>query len=176
MKTIYIGFSRPKNVTLPVFSWAIRAVYRTPYSHSYLRFTSQSLNRCLIYEAVGKGLRFIGLNLWNTHAECLKEFKLEVTDDQYTALLQYCVDNAGLEYGMVQSFGIFIGELARSVGIDVRKNLLDESANHKICSEVVAEVLISLGVNFSKDLNLITPKDIYCKLLELQECEDASQV
>lgn len=59
MEQITIGFSKSKKF-LPIGSWLIRAYMGTPYSHVYLKFYSQSLNRTLIYEAVGGGVRFIG--------------------------------------------------------------------------------------------------------------------
>ena len=58
---ITIGFSRPKNKVFPIGSWLIRLYMRSAYSHTYVRFYSESINRTLVYEAVGHGgIRFVG--------------------------------------------------------------------------------------------------------------------
>lgn len=114
----------------------------------------------LIYEAVGGGLRFIGTKIWESHAEEVASFDIEVSQDSYVSLMQYCIDNAGGEYGTAQNIGIFICDI---LGIDT--NPFKQGKN---CSEVVGEILKLENYVIDKDINLVTPKDIYKVLSENQ--------
>jgi hypothetical protein len=155
MKTITIGFSRSKKF-LPVGSLAIRAYMRTPYSHVYLRFFSESLNRTLIYEAVGVGVRFIGEKQWSKHAVEVASFEVDITDDNYITLLQYCVDHAGLEYGFMQNVGIPLSKL-----FNLESNPFQSGSN---CPEEIYKILQIAGYKVEGKKDLVTPKDLY-KLL-----------
>jgi hypothetical protein len=152
MKTITIGFSKSKK-RFAIGSWAIRAFQGTKYSHVYIKFKSDSLQRVLIYEAVGAGLRFIGTKVWESHAEEVVSFSIDIDQENYLTLMRYCVDNAGTEYGFTQNIGIAICELLR-----LKNNPFKKGKN---CSEVVGEMLKLEGFSFVKETNLLTPKDIY---------------
>lgn len=159
MKTITIGFSKSKK-KFAIGSLAIRAYYRTPYSHVYIKFKSEGLQRVLIYEAVGDGLRFIGSKVWESHAEEVASFDLEINKENHISLIQYCIDNAGGEYGFIQNIGIFVCDILGTKVNPFRKG--------KNCSEVVGEILKLEGYVIDKDINLVTPKDIYKVLSENQ--------
>lgn len=152
MKTVTVGFSKSTK-KFAIGSVLIRWYMGTPYSHVYLKFKSQSLDRTLIYEAVGAGVRFIGANRWSGHAEEVSSFEIQVSDDNYTKLMQYCVDNAGIEYGFWQNLGIVVANVCK-----LKKNPLTDGSN---CSEAIGEILELEGYKINKDLNLLTPKDIH---------------
>jgi len=152
VKTITIGFSKSKKF-FPIGSWLIRAYMRTPYSHVYLKFHSESLDRTLIYEAVGNGVRFVGLKVWETHAVEVDSFDISINTDSYIKLLQYCVDNSGVEYGFMQNLGVVLSNL-----LGKKNNIFTSGLN---CSEIVAAELEMNGFVFNKENNLILPKDIY---------------
>lgn len=152
MKTVTIGFSKSKK-KLAIGSLAIRAYMGTPYSHVYIKFHSDSIDRELIYEAVGGGVRFIGTKLWKSHAEEVSSFNIQITQENFISLLQYCVDNAGTDYGFAQNMGVFICTV-----LNLKENPFKEGKN---CSETVSDILKLEGYKFSKESNLITPKDIY---------------
>lgn len=152
MEQITIGFSKPKNRMLPIGSYLIRLFQKTPYSHVYLKFHSANLDRELIYEAVGGGVRFVGQKVWESHAEEVKSYSIDITPENKKILLQYCVDNAGIEYGTIQNLGIFLSSV-----LGLKKNLSEKGKN---CSEVVGEILKLEGRIIKKDTNLLTPKDI----------------
>lgn len=156
MRTVSIGFSRPINHPFPVFSWLIRAYQGTKYSHVYLRFYSRSLDRVLIYESVSGGVRFLGLEAWSKQAEEVASVDLDISDDNYTKLLQYCVDNAGAKYGFWQNLGVVFSDLLK-----LKSNPFKSGKN---CSEAIAEILQLEGFEIPKEPNLITPKDIYTLL------------
>lgn len=149
---ITIGFSRPKDKMLPIGSWLIRLYQRTSYSHVYLKFYSKSLDRVLIYEAVGGGVRFVSQQVWNNKAKEVAEVSLDISGDNYKTLLQYCVDYAGVKYGVLQNIGLVISGVLR-----LKHNLFTSGVN---CSEIVAQILQLEGYTFNKNLNLVTPKDI----------------
>jgi hypothetical protein len=151
MKTITIGFSKSKKF-MPIGSWLIRLYDQTPYSHVYIKFRSQTIDRTLIYEAVGSGIRFIGAAIWDKHAEEVASFDIEIAQCNYVTLLQYCVDNAGTEYGYMQNLGVPLSKL-----FNLKTNPFQTGKN---CSEVVAEILSREGYE-SLNLNLVTPKDIF---------------
>lgn len=157
MKKITIGFSKSKK-PFAVGSLLIRWYMKTPYSHVYMKFYSASLNRTMVYEAVGKGVRFIGLERWKEHAEEVASFDIEISDENYTRLLQYCVDNAGIDYGFWQNLGIVISNICK-----LKENPITIGKN---CSEEIGEVLELEEYVIEKDKNLLTPKDIYDILIQ----------
>jgi uncharacterized protein YycO len=158
MKTITIGFSKSKK-KFAVGSWLIRWYMETPYSHVYVKFHSESLNRTLIYEAVGSGVRFVGMSKWSSHAEEVATFDIQVSDDKYLELIRYCIDNAGVEYGFMQNIGIVLSGLFKE-----KFNRFNKGMN---CSETSYNIGELAGLNLQKDKNLITPKDLYDKLSTL---------
>ena len=155
MKSIVIGFSKPVNRFMPVFSWLVRLYLRKPYSHVYLKFYSDSLDRWIVYESMGSGVRFVGLAMWEKTAKSLKEVTLDISEEDYRKLLTFCVDNSGKPYDYLQNIGIFISNL-----LNLKKNILKARSYYTNCSEEIAIVLQKLGKTFDKDLDLVTPKDI----------------
>lgn len=156
---ITIGFSKSKK-KFAIGSWAIRLYQNTEYSHVYLKFHSEALNRVLIYEAVGGGVRFIGSSAWEKQAIEVASFDLDIKQCNYVTLLQFCVDHAGLEYGFLQNIGLLFCDLFK-----MKENPFKKGKN---CSEMVAEILKLEGVVINKDFNLVTPKDIFEVLSENQ--------
>jgi hypothetical protein len=102
---------------------------------------------------VGAGVRFIGLETWKEHAQEVAKFNIEVEDAAYIKLMQYCVDNAGKEYGFIQNAGV---PLSRILGLNH-----NPFNSHKNCSEVVSDMLKLEGYAFDKESNLIDPRDVY---------------
>jgi len=151
MKTISIGFSKSAK-KFAIGSMAIRAYMQTDYSHVYIKFYSKSIDRILVYEAVGSGVRFIGQEKWKSHAKEMHSYDIEISDESYTKLMQYCVDNAGESYAFCQNLGVVIAKVFK-----LSKNPFQEGQN---CSEVAGEILKLENFSISEDMNLITPKDI----------------
>lgn len=152
MKKVTIGFSRSTK-RFAVGSVLIRWYMGTPYSHVYMKFESPSMNRSLIYEAVGAGVRFIGLERWKSHALEVDSFDLEIQDENYKSLMQFCIDQSGIEYGFWQNIGILVANVLKK-----KSNPLTDGEN---CSETIGRILHLEGFEISKDFNLLTPKDIH---------------
>lgn len=153
ISTVTIGFSKPKNHIFPIGSWLIRLHQRTPYSHCYARFYSESINRTLIYEAVGgAGVRFISYSRWSKKAEEIKSVTIVAKKCNTTRMLQEFVDTAGEKYGFMQNLGIFLANV-----FGWKQNPWKKGAN---CSEIIGRFLHAEGYKVSKPFDLLSPKDI----------------
>jgi hypothetical protein len=157
MKTITIGFSTSINHIFPIYSWLIKLIYNTRYSHTYMKFHSDSLNRDIIYESVGVGVRFVGFKYWQKHSKVIREFDLQISDEQYRNLMVHCVDQAGIKYGRLQVVGILISKI-----LGLRVNPFRNGDSEKVCSEEMGKVVsMTTGYIFEKGWDLLTPPDIY---------------
>ena len=77
MNEIIVGFSRPKSGFEP-FSWLIRAVTKSPFSHAYIRFYSEEYDRWLIFQASGAKVNFIGQTMFDGIETIYEEFNVPV--------------------------------------------------------------------------------------------------
>lgn len=153
MKKVIIGFSRPK--TFKVLSWIIQKVQGADYSHVYIKFYSDSLERELVYQASGLEVNFVGSNLFNSSHIIVDEFELEISDEAHKKALQFAVDKAGTPYSIKQLFGILIYMISGKI-------LFRDGRSGYVCSELIGQ-LLQEEFNFviSKDLDTIIPKDIH---------------
>lgn len=164
MQTVTIGFSKPKGKKFPIFSWIIRLVDWTPYSHVYLRWDSKYLERTLVYEASGTTVHFVEGSRFDKRIEVVHQYPIEVTDAQKKKMVQKAVDFSNAPYGIKQVAGIGIVKLARLFGKDIKNPFSDGSATW-VCSEIVNDVLKDLGMDVGVHRDNVTPKDIQ-KFLE----------
>lgn len=133
----------------------------TKYSHVYVKWTSRSTNIDLVYQASGTSVNFMASRIFDTHAIIVKEFELEITDETYNKLLKYCLNNAGVDYGLKSVVGIALVKL----GI-CKKNPYTDGDSSYVCSELVGQILEDvLEYKLDIDLSIADPKDIY-KFLE----------
>lgn len=157
MKTIVIGFSRPKKWN-PI-SWLIMKVQLTNYSHVYVKFYSNSLERELIYQASGLQVNFVGSVLFYNHHLAVKEFELDISDEAHMKALRFAVDRAGTPYSIKQLFSILAYQITGKVPFK-------DGRNAYVCSELIGEMLTgNLQIKVDKDLDIVIPKDIY-KILD----------
>lgn len=157
MNAIIIGFSKPRSNTA-VLAHIIRLVEgKTPYSHVYIKWHSEELNRDLIYEARGGGVNFTNKKTFRGKNIVVKEFKLKITDKQKKEIIQFCIDNARTEYGYLQVLGIGLVRLAAKFG----KKIQNPFKGGNICSELAAKVLQILGKKVTEDLDSVGPRYIY---------------
>ena len=154
-KNITFIFSKPINNRFPIFSWLIRLFENTKYSHVSMHFYSESLDRTIIYEAAGAETRFIGRNMWEKHCQPLFKFKIEITNDQYVKLMQHCIDTSGMKYGLKLAFGMVLAKV-----FSLKKNPFSD-LNKKVCSTAIGELLVDLDYKIDKNLELLTPEDIF---------------
>lgn len=153
MNRITIGFSKPKNRFFPIFSWIIRLYEKTPYSHVFIRLHMEEINREVVFEAVGPHVRMVTVSEWQSKAEEVASFSLDISHSNYISILQYCIDHQAEGYGIMQNVGVIIADL-----FNLKHNLFTTGMN---CSEFIYNILKCQGYHLEKNKNLITPKDIF---------------
>lgn len=153
MRTIAIGFSTTKK-WMPL-SWLIQKVQKTPYSHVYIKFTSDKYQRNLIYQASGLQVNFVGENVFDEKEQIIKECQLQVSEETYTKMMTFAIDKAGYPYSIKQLFNIVI------YMVTGKAHTLSDGRSGYVCSELAGEMLKTiLNVPITEDLDIITPKDI----------------
>ena len=95
MESIIVGFSRPKAWFEP-FSWLIRAVTGSQFSHAYIRFYSEEYNRWLVYQASGLKVNFIGQTMFDGAETVYEEFTVPVTALTKKIAIQGAIDKCGV--------------------------------------------------------------------------------
>jgi len=159
-RTVYVGFSthRPRDWKWLV-SWAIRKLQRAPYSHVYVRFPSESLQRDLIYEASGTTVHFAGAESFARSSRVIKEYEVRVSQESFVHALQWAIDNLGKPYGTRELLGAGWVCVGRMFGKKFR-NPLGDGARSFVCSELAAAVLGELGFTLGGDLDTQIPRDV----------------
>lgn len=165
---IFVEFTAPKKSKFPLFSWIIRAVQGTKYSHVRLRWEN-SVGTMVVYEASGSSVKFLGpLAQENNKVAVVKTFKIDISRQRYRELVKLCMENAGIDYGIKQVIGIGLVKLLK-----LKKNPFSDGRKSQVCSEIVGRFLEDV-MNWDTGLDLDTagPKelDVYltAKLQEIK--------
>lgn len=160
MNDFYIGFSKPKGMKFPIYANLIRIIYKTEYSHVYVRFYASKYDRWLVYESVGKGTRFVEYNNWQNHAQVIDEFIVDVTDEQKKIIITSCIDNLGKDYGILQAIGIGLKKLVKK-WFNVKVNNPFPDPSKEICSDAVSVFINALSGHKVINSEEVSPSDIY---------------
>lgn len=158
MKHVVVGFSRPKK-GFAIFSWLIRLFERTEYSHVYVKFYSESLDRWLIYQASGLKVNFEGSISFDERVQTLYRYSVDIKEEDYKKVLQFAVDNAGKPYSISQIFGLAYVIVCRWFGKRV-KNPFPNGDQSYVCSELVATMIPQMKEYFNEHLDTVTPSEI----------------
>jgi len=158
METIYIGFSHPISWFEP-FSWAIRLMQWTSYSHVYIRVHSNELDRDIVYQASGLQVNFIGLNRFKTKEVIVKEFPLQITPETKKQVLQYCTDMSGASYGVLEVLGYPWVMINSLFGRQVHNPF--GSTTSFVCSQFIGNILKDDLGDSLPNTNTLDPKQIY---------------
>lgn len=162
MRVITIGFSRPKNQFLPVFSWAIRAFEKTPYSHVYLSWRSVAGPE-VVYEAGGSRVRFMNRKIFDKIAHTTHSFTFLIDAAAYKKLMRFVMTNVGIRYGVRQILGI---ALSRIMGW--KNNPFADGKKSQVCSETVAYFLRDvLGYDINFNPETAGPREIFEYLVKI---------
>lgn len=158
MKRVVIGFARPRHFFFKPFSWIIRLIEWTPYSHVYIRSRADSLGVDLVYQASGVQVNFVGISHFKDQETSVYEFEVDVTDDKYRDFMRWAIVNAGAPYSLKQALGILLLKL-----FNLRKNPLSDGRKSWVCSELAGFFLVSfVGVSIKDDeLDVIGPRGIF---------------
>lgn len=159
MRDITLYFTK-SSLKLPVFSWIIRVIWNTEYSHTAMSFYSTKYDKELIYHASGTGLNFMSKSIFLSKNIIVYKKDIEVTQEVYDAIMSKSIDLAGSEYGIVQAIGLGISHLLSKVGIIIN-GIFSDGRNKWICSEWSADSLSMIFPHYKPDLDTVTPKDVY---------------
>lgn len=154
MKLI-IGASRSEKIGSEALQWWMN----TDYSHVYARWTLKTQGRDIVYHAAHGLVHYQSLENFTKHNIVVKEFVLDITDEQFRKFSIKCIDLAGEEYSKLELLQIFLSDLSNG-----KIHFKDQPGY--ICSELMCELLEDLGIKFNKPKFLIRPDDIV-KALEI---------
>lgn len=158
MKNIIIGFSHPAKFSL--HAWLIEKIDGAPFDHAYLKFHSDTYNRDIIYQSNWRGVEFIGAILWSSTTTPVQEFPMQVSDDNYTKMMQFCIDNSGISYSYLGVLGEGIRELAAKFGWSIN-NPFNQTQTTEFCSQIVTNCLnIADPTQFNLNADNISPKNL----------------
>lgn len=153
---VYIVFSRPRK-RFAWFSWLIRAVEGTKYSHVSLAWVVPNASVKIVVEAGGQKVRFFNYDLWSARNETVHELPMFVTKKEFAALQRWALTLVGTDYGVLQLLGI---GLVRLFGL--RKNPFANGRKSQVCAELVGQFLQDIiKWDITIDLEIAGPKDIY---------------
>lgn len=167
MEQLIIGFSRSKK-RFPVYGWLIMLFEGTPFSHVYIRWYSQGLDRNIIYQASGQAVNFMNPATWTEHNKVVEEFQIPVSEDQKKKIVQFAMDNVGIPYGWKAAIGMGYMKIMSWFGKKV-KNPFRDGRSAYVCSELVATMLTDyFGANIKDDLDSAGPAIVYDYIKRIQ--------
>ena len=159
MKKIRIGFS----VGHTLLSKLICTLDKSPFSHTFFLFHSDNLDRDIIYQSNLLGVNFINLGNFLTHSTVLSQVEIELSEETYTKVMQFCIDKTGTMY----DFKGLLGKGLVRLGI-VARNPWDDKLKSVDCSELVNAILNEAGIQTGLAPDDISPKRIYQVLMDRQ--------
>lgn len=106
-------------------------------------------------------VHFKSLDNFKKENEIVEEFELEITHEQFSKFSAKCIDLAGQPYSKLELIQIFLCDITNG-------KIKTEDQPGYICSELVGELLESLGISFDKPKFLVNPKDIVYRLLQIR--------
>jgi uncharacterized protein YycO len=153
MKQIYVGFSRPTKWFVP-YSWLIRWVDKTPYSHVYIKFYSTTAGEWLIYQASHTSVNFFNERYFVETNIVVDEFVLNLDEDDWRKALKFAIQHVGAPYGVKQVVGIALNLL-------FNWNPFKDGDKSYVCSELI-QCMIDLPTGIDPDE--VRPIDIHSYL------------
>lgn len=162
MKSVYVGFSTNQKPLARLIRWATRS----SVSHVYFRVPTYSITgRSWIFQASGFAVNLEGDQHFSGHANVVREFEVDLTEEQFTELELYMLDSVAKPYSVAQLAGMCWVLLGRTFGAKFKNPFADGSHSY-VCVELIARILRIPG---SEDL---TPED----LLDFLEARSAGNV
>lgn len=158
MKSIIVGFSRPKK--WKPFARLIMIAYKITYDHVYVKFHSNTYLRDIIYQASKMMVNFVGTSVFESENIIVKEFSIQISDENYVALMQFAIDNAGKPYSLKEILGLGLVQLCSLFG-KIIENPFKEGTNEYVCSILASYIL----ENYTKEGPRIDFQDVNPKFL-----------
>jgi len=123
------------------------------YSHVYVRWFLKSQQRGIVYQASHGMVHFCSLEHFTRDNIVVKEFIIELTDEQFNKFSRKCVDLAGEQYSILELVQIWLADASGG------KLQFGDQVGY-ICSELMCELLEDLGMKFDKPKWMVKPSDI----------------
>lgn len=153
---IKMGFSTPKRQN--PLSYLIKLIEGTPFSHAYIALRVEpGIN--VIYEANTLGLHFKSYRHFKIDNTIIKEYPLQIDNEQYNDLLSFLFNDSGKPYSVYQLIGILVYRIGKVFGKTWK--ITRDGTTQQVCSEVIAGILHVIDPSFVVDFDYATPKDLY---------------
>lgn len=165
-KSLIVGFSKPKSFKL--HAWLIEKIDgKSNFDHAYLRFYLDTIDRELVYQSIAIGVQIISQNEFKNQSNSVEEYELNISEEQYISLLQFCIDNAGKAYSVFGVIGEGLVKLCSKIGWNI-KNPFDSREKTYFCSELIAQCLNHINpLQFNLNADNISPNDLNVILKQL---------
>lgn len=147
---VYIGLSKPTGKIEP-FAWLIQKVEDQPYDHAYVRF-QEPTGQWMIFQASGTAVNMFSVPNWIAKNESLKEYEIDITDVQNSALWAFVLKSLGIPYSLIEDFGILLMKIFK-----LKNNPYNKGMSAEFCSKLAATVCGLLGLTMPADLSNIDP-------------------
>lgn len=155
MKTIRVGFSTTYKFNLA--DYMIRKTIDEEFSHTYIVMDEDVHSVELVHEATFIGVHTTKYEEWLPLHKVILEVELQVSDERYEQIKKFVESVDGASYGFWQLLRIYLDW-----------DYYDNGNFRFICSELMARALyVELGYGENDRLDMITPKDIYYKVIDL---------
>ena len=151
-RKITVGFSKAKG--FKPFSWLIMWYGKTNFSHVYIKIDTR-WNTKLIYQASGHMVNFMGSRYFDDINKVVEEFELNITENDYNKLMEFCTYESGAPYSFKQIIGMVIADIFK-----LKKNPFS-SQNKYVCSELVLKAFNDRFKVQNDFFDLAKPRDIY---------------
>lgn len=155
---IIVGFSTPKKFNL--FSWLIKKVGKSDFSHAYISYWDKEAERWVVYQASGLKVNFESLINFRKREIRVAEFEVPVSEKTFKKIRGFAIDNVGAGYAVLKILGFPWVLLCRSLGKKV-KNPFTEKGTF-FCSDldtVILEEIVKDGDTLDPDTEM--PVDLY---------------
>ena len=150
-----IGFS----TTRAPLSRLIRAMTRSPVSHTFLVYRDVDFDREMVMEAVGAGFRIVPLDRFRKRNHVVRIFTPRHSIDEG---LKAAVDWLGESYDARGLLGMFLLLLARSLKLRIRRRNVLARGRSLFCSEAVARACrASRYPGFELNPETTSPHDLF---------------
>lgn len=163
---IVIGFSTAIHTNTPIAPM-IRRFEGTEFSHVYIRYWSEGLQRHLILQSNIDNVNFTNEEHFFKHNKIIDEFAFHVDPSVKVAVLQKAIDRLHIPYGKLQLVGMGVAQLWKRWTGKWISNPFKDGEKSQVCSELAGHVLIEAGYWLPVDkLEVMGPKWLYERVNE----------
>ena len=156
MRKIVCGVSRPKEWM--VLSELIMWWEETFASHAYF-YIKRDSGIHLLYQAVGSGTEFMGYKCFTDINEPQYEKEIEITDEKYSALIDYLIQRLKTKYSIKHLIGLFYKRAMLYWFNKKVKNPFKDKNGSQVCVEALIQMLNDIDIYKTYD----DPEDVGMK-------------